>query len=428
MHRYSCFFNGVWAVMLLAGCIAGPAQALDTPEKVVLTMGSWRTDDIRPMNAILDLFHEKHPHIRVIFDPVMASEYDAVLKAQLAGGTGPDLFYLRSFGVSRHLFERGFVAPLNHLPDLSENFAPAMLAPWTSESGTVYGVPFIAVSHGVYYNADLFKQLNIQIPDTWETFLRICRELKTHGHIPLANASGDPWTINEIVFFNLAPNFIGGRNGRMAYLTGERCFNDQYMVSALTAVRDLAPFLSDDQSLLRYMDSLQLFVQAKAVMWMGGSWDIPYFNSESPDFNWKVFPVPPPADRPRYITFHLDAGIGVNADTPHKQAADTFLKWIIQPEFGRFLGDHLPGFFPLHRNTPELTDNTANRFLSFNRDRETDIRLAWEGLRAGTPDGYTLMMDAAVSVLNGTKTPQAAADDIQAGLETWFEPARKCRR
>jgi raffinose/stachyose/melibiose transport system substrate-binding protein len=82
----------------------------------------------------------------------------------------------------------------------------------------------------------------------------------------------------------------------------------------------------------------------------------------------------------------------------------------------------------LHRNTPELTDNTANRFLSFNRDRETDIRLAWEGLRAGTPDGYTLMMDAAVSVLNGTKTPQAAADDIQAGLETWFEPARKCRR
>jgi raffinose/stachyose/melibiose transport system substrate-binding protein len=303
-----------------------------------------------------------------------------------------------------------------------------MLAPWTSESGTVYGVPFIAVSHGVYYNADLFKQLNIQVPETWEAFLRICRELKTHGHIPLANASGDPWTINEIVFFNLAPNFIGGRNGRMAYLTGERCFNDQYMVSALTAVRDLAPFLSDDQSLLRYMDSLQLFVQAKAVMWMGGSWDIPYFNSESPDFNWKVFPVPPPADRPRYITFHLDAGIGVNADTPHKQAADTFLKWIIQPEFGRFLGDHLPGFFPLHRNTPELTDNTANRFLSFNRDRETDIRLAWEGLRAGTPDGYTLMMDAAVSVLNGTKTPQAAADDIQAGLETWFEPARKCRR
>ncbi len=161
--------------------------------------------------------------------------------------------------------------------------------PWTSETGTIFGVPFIAVSHGIYYNADIFKNLNIQVPDTWEAFIGICRTLKNLGHVPLANASGDAWTINEIVFFNLAPNFIGGRDGRMAYLTGDRCFNDSHMVSALTAVRDLAPFLPDDQSLLRYMDSLQLFVQAKAVMWMGGSWDIPYFNSESPDFGWDVF-------------------------------------------------------------------------------------------------------------------------------------------
>ncbi len=27
---------------------------------------------------------------------------------------------------------------------------------------------------------------------------------------------------------------------------------------------------------------------------MGKSWNIPYFNSESPNFNWVVFPVPPP--------------------------------------------------------------------------------------------------------------------------------------
>jgi raffinose/stachyose/melibiose transport system substrate-binding protein len=427
MRGYSCFFNQIWAVIVLIGCIAGPVQATDTPEKVVLNLGSWRTEDIRQMNAILDVFHEKHPHIQVIFDPVMASEYDAVLKAQLAGGTGPDLFYLRSFGVSRQLFDNGFVAPLDHLPGLSENFDPAMLAPWTSETGTIFGVPFIAVSHGIYYNADIFKNLNIQVPDTWEAFIGICRTLKNLGHVPLANASGDAWSINEIVFFNLAPNFIGGRDGRMAYLTGDRCFNDSHMVSALTAVRDLAPFLPDDQSLLRYMDSLQLFVQAKAVMWMGGSWDIPYFNSESPDFGWDVFPVPPPAGQPPYVTFHLDAGIGINPDTPHQKAAQTFLEWIIQPEFGRLLGNHLPGFFPMHRTHPELTDKTANRFLSFNHNRGTDIRLAWEALRAGTPDGYTLMMDAAVSVLNGIKSPQTAADDIQSGLAQWFEPARKCR-
>ena len=417
---------------MLTGCImclTGAVQATDIPEKVVLTLGSWRTEDIRQMNLILDVFHEKHPHIQVIFDPVTASEYDAVLKAQLQGGTGPDLFYLRSFGVSRQLFDTGFVAPLDHLAGLSENFEPAMLAPWTLRNrhhlwcAIHCGVPRYLLQcrsfqHPEHPGAGHLGSIYPDLP----------KSERSLGHVPLANASGDAWTINEIVFFNLAPNFIGGRDGRMAYLTGDRCFNDSHMVSALTAVRDLAPFLPDDQSLLRYMDSLQLFVQAKAVMWMGGSWDIPYFNSESPDFGWDVFPVPPPAGQPPYVTFHLDAGIGINPDTPHKQATQTFMEWIIQPEFGRLLGNHLPGFFPMHRTHPELTDKTANRFLSFNHNRGTDIRLAWEALRAGTPDGYTLMMDAAVSVLNGIKSPQTAADEIQSGLAQWFEPARKCRR
>jgi raffinose/stachyose/melibiose transport system substrate-binding protein len=428
MYRYLPLFKRASVFLLLLLFIGGPVHAMDTPEKVVLTMGSWRTDDIRAMNAILEVFHKEYPHIQVIFDPVTASEYDGVLKAQLAGGTGPDLFFLRSFGVSRHLYESGFVASLDHLKSLSDQFDPAMLAPWTSESGTVYGVPLIAVSHGIYYNTDIFQQLNLRIPQTWEQFLDLCRVLKQQEYIPLANASGDPWTINEIVFFNLAPNFIGGRAGRMAYLNGDRCFNDSHMVSALTAVRDLAPFLPENQSLLRYMDSLQLFVQGKAVMWMGGSWDISYFNDESPGFGWDVFAVPPPAGSPPFVTFHLDAGIGINADTSHKKAAQVFLEWIIQPAFGRLLGGHLPGFFPMHRNAPELTDRTANKFLSFNQTRETDIRLAWEKLRAGFPDGYTLMMDAAVSVLNGKQTPQAAADKIQNGLEQWFAPAQKCKK
>ncbi|MCF8076914.1 MAG: hypothetical protein K9K87_12215, partial [Desulfotignum sp.] len=62
------FFNRVWAAIVLTGCImchTGPVLAMDTPEKVVLTLGSWRTEDIRQMNAILDVFHEKHPHIQV---------------------------------------------------------------------------------------------------------------------------------------------------------------------------------------------------------------------------------------------------------------------------------------------------------------------------------------------------------------------------
>ncbi len=405
-----------------------PSAPTPTPQaqNVVLVMGSWRPDDVEQMNEILARFHEQHPHITIRFDPTSPPEYDAALQAQLAGGTGPDLFYLRSFTKSRQLFEQGYLEPLDDLPGLRESFEPTMRAPWSTDEGLPYGVPFIATSHGIYYNRDLFEELGLGIPTTWEDLLATAQTIQEAGLTPFANASGDTWTIAEIVFMNLAPNFIGGREGRMAYLAGERCFNDEHMVAAFQAVRDLAPYLPKNQQLLTYYESQQLFLQGTAAMWLGGSWDIPFFEQENPDFEWSIFAPPPPAGQPAYVTFHLDAGMGLNAASPHKAEAKEFLAWMTTPEFGALLGNELPGFFPMHTDVPPLENEHANTFLTLNEGRGTDVRLAWEKLREGTPDGYELMEEGAVAVLKGQMTPQEAADALQAGLAQWFEPAQRC--
>ena len=213
-------------------------------------MGSWRTDDVDQMNTIIAKFNEAYPNIKIKFDPTNPPDYNATLRTQLEGGTGPDLFYLRSFATSRQLFEEGFIEPLADLPGLKENFSEASLGPWSAADGAPYGVPMIAVSHGIYYNKDLFKQLGIEVPTTWEELLAAAQKIKDAGYTPFANASGDAWTIAEIVFMNLAPTFIGGYEGRQAYLNGERCFNDENMVKAFQAVAELAPFVPDGQEAL----------------------------------------------------------------------------------------------------------------------------------------------------------------------------------
>ncbi|MBU0510304.1 MAG: ABC transporter substrate-binding protein [Chloroflexi bacterium] len=423
--------------ILLAGCSPAPTAQptsaptvipIQPPVEVVLTMGSWRTDDVEQMNHILDRFHERYPNITVEFDPTPPSQYDAVLKAQLENGTAPDLFYLRSYAASRNLFDQGYLEPLDDLPGLHASFSPDMLSPWATDDGRPYGVPFIATSHGIYYNIDLFDELNLEIPATWEELLSTAQTIQDAGFIPFANTSGSQWTMAEIVFMNLAPNFIGGREGRMEYLTGERCFDDAHVVAAFQAIADIAPFLPENQDLLSYADSLQFFLQGKAVMWMGGSWDIPYFESENPDFTWSVFAPPPPSGDPGYITFHLDAGMGLNDTSSHKEEAKKFLEWLTTSESAELLGNELPGFFPMHTQAPLLENEHANAFLSLNQGRGTDVRFAWEKLREGSPDGYTLMLDGAVAVVNGEQTPQQAADALQAGLAQWFGPARECRK
>ena len=415
-------------VALLVSMVPAAVSAQDA--EVTLTMGSWRVDDVAQMETILAAFHEVYPNITINFDPTNPPDYNATLRTQLEGGTAPDLFYLRSYATSRQLFDEGFLEPLDNLPGLMENFTEAARAPWATEDGEPYGVPFIAVSHGVYYNMDIFAELGLEVPQTWEDLLADAQAIQEAGYDPFANASGDEWTIAEIVFMNIAPTFIGGYEGRQAYLNGERCFNDEHAVAAFQAIADIAPYLPDGQEALTYYDSQQLFLLGEAAMWLGGSWDIPFFESEAPDFNWGIFGIPSPEamDGQRYVTFHMDAGMGLNAAAPeaNKEAARLFLEWMSTSEFATLLGDTLPGFFPISTNPVELSDPYANQFLALNEGADLDVRWAWEMLLDGVPDGYTLMQDGALAIISGEMTPQEAADALQAGLAEWFAPAQSC--
>ena len=437
MKRHS-ITSAILLLLILTGCTSAPTATqepvvLPTPtivhsSEVALTLGSWRPEDVEQMTRILAKFHERYPRITVKFDPTSAPEYDAALLAQLKGGSGPDLFYLRSYSVSRNLYKQGYLEPLDTLPGLAESFTPEMRAPWATDDGNPYGVPFIATSHGIYYNVDLFKQLGLEIPTTWEELLVSADSIKGAGYIPFANASADTWTVAELMFMNLAPNFIGGRDGRMQYLEGQRCFNDAYMTAVFQAMQDLAPFLPHNQAILTYSDSQQLFLQGKAAMFLDGSWEIPFFETSKPAFAWSVFAPPPPAGLPSYLTFHLDAGMGMNTASRHQEEARLFLEWMTTQEFAALLGNELPGFFPMHSQLPDLQNEHANTFLSLNKDRGTDVRFAWEQLRDGSPDAYALIMDGAVAVLNDQEEPQTAADALQNGLAEWFVPAQSCKK
>jgi len=350
------------------------------------------------------------------------------LKAQLAGGSGPDLFYLRSYAVSRQLYNEGYLAALDDVTGLKDNFTDAARAPWSTDDSQAYGVPFIAVSHGIYYNVDLFEKHNLEVPKTWAELLTVAQKLKAANVTPFANASGDGWTMAELVFMNLAPNFVGGLEGRTAYLNGTRCFNDEQVTATFQAIKDIALYFPQNQELLTYADSQQLFVQGQAAMWLSGSWDIAFFETQKMGFEWSVFAPPPPADQPPYITFQLDVAIGLNKASQHQAEAKLFLEWLTSSDAAEALGNQLPGFFPMRQQMPTLANAHANSFLSLNNGRGLDVRFVWEKLRDGQPSAYDLVQNGAVAVANGQQTPQEAADALQAGLAQWFEPAKNCKK
>jgi raffinose/stachyose/melibiose transport system substrate-binding protein len=399
--------------MLLLLCVLLPVSAqgnkAEISDEVVLTMGSWRTDDVEQMNRLLNAYKKLAPKVTIKFQPTNPPDYNATLRLQLDSGTGPDLMYARSYAAGQELYNAGYFADCTDIPGLMENFSASNLAPWQMSDGTMFAVPFAAVSHAVYYNKDVFKKEGLSIPENWEAFLSLCDTLEKKGYTPLANGLADEWDILETFFFGLLPNYIGGADMRVKYESGELPLNDRNFVEAYQAMADVAQYCPDGFESVTYNDSQVLFNSQKAVMFVDGSWTAGVYK-DAP-FDWGLFAIPAPKGKSTAICFHPDMAITMNTATKHPEEARAFLAWLCSEEGATTASQNLPsGYFPMIKFPIKLEDPHANEFLSLNAGRKTDARFVWPKLM----NLYAPMNQAVIKVMKGDISAKQAADSVQA--------------
>ncbi|MBQ9495582.1 MAG: extracellular solute-binding protein [Treponema sp.] len=405
MKKINVLLLAVIGAISIVGCAKKTSS-----EKIVLTMGSWRADDVEQMNNLLAEYKKVAPNVEIQFMPTNPSDYNATLRLQLDSGTGPDLMYARSYATGQELFEAGFFADCTDIPGLLENFTESNRAPWLSKDGKMFAVPFAAVSHAVYYNKDIFAKESITIPQTWEDFLAMCASLKSKGYTPLANGVAEEWDILECFFLGgIIPGFVGGASERVKYESGEAQLNDAQFVAAYQAMSDVAQYCPNGFQSVTYNDSQVLFNTQQAVMFMDGSWTAGVYKDAS--FEWGVFALPAPSGRNTGICFHPDMALTMNTKTAHPDEARAFLAWLCTKEGATVASQNLPvGYYPMISFDITLEDAHANEFLALNAGKETDARFVWPALM----DLYAPMNQAVIRVMTGSMTPQQAADSVAA--------------
>jgi len=408
MKKLYCFV-AVLLLLSLALPLSSQGNVEAGSEKVQLTMGSWRTDDVEQMNRLLNEYKKVAPNVTIKFQPTNPPDYNATLRLQLDSKTGPDLMYARSYAAGQELYQAGYFYDCSQIPGLMENFTPSNLAPWQAPDGAMFAVPFAAVSHAVYYNKDIFKKEGLSIPQSWEEFLSLSAKLKSKGYTPLANGLADEWDILETFFLGLLPNYIGGSEQRVLYEKGERKLNDDNFIAAYQAMADVAKYCPNGFESVTYNDSQVLFNTQKAVMFVDGSWTAGVYKDAS--FDWGLFAIPAPKGKKTAITFHPDMAITMNRATAHPQEAKDFLAWLCTKEGATTASKNLPsGYFPMINFPIALEDVHANEFLSLNAGKETDARFVWPALM----DLYSPMNQAVIKVMKGQITAKQAADSVQA--------------
>ncbi|MBN9275093.1 MAG: carbohydrate ABC transporter substrate-binding protein, partial [Mesorhizobium sp.] len=173
-----------------------------------------------------------------------------------------------------------------------------------------------------------------------------------------------------------------------------------------------------------YPDSQNMVTLGRAAIYPAGSWEIGQFNTQA---QFKMGAFPPPVEKAGdtcYISDHTDIGIGMNAATKHPEEAKKFLSWVASPDFAAIYANALPGFFSLNSTPVKMADPLAEEFVSWRGKCKSTIRSTYQILSRGTPNLENETWVQSANVINGTVTPEDAAKKLQAGLDSWYKPAK----
>jgi raffinose/stachyose/melibiose transport system substrate-binding protein len=175
---------------------------------------------------------------------------------------------------------------------------------------------------------------------------------------------------------------------------------------------------------VKYPDSQSLFTLGKAAIYPTGSWEISVFEPQvAGAFEMGIFPPPVKnAGDQCYISDHTDIAMGMNAKTAHPEEARAFLEWMTTEEFAKLYSNALPGFFTLSNYPITLENPLANEFMSWRQTCKSTIRNSYQILSRGEPNLENELWRVSAAVINGTLTPEQAAQEIQAGLDQWYKP------
>ena len=416
--------NAIKGLLLATSILgtAGIAQAAD----VTLTVESWRNDDLAIwQEKIIPAFEAKNAGIKVVFAPTAPTEYNAALNAKLDAGSAGDLITCRPFDASLELFNKGHLAALNDLPGM-KNFSDVAKSAWTTDDGSkTFCVPMASVIHGFIYNKDAFEQLGITPPATEAEFFAMLDKIKADGnYIPMAMGTKDLWEAATMGYQNIGPTYWKGEEGRKALIKGEQKLTDEGWVEPYRVLAKWKDYLGDGFEAQTYPDSQNLFTLGRAAIYPAGSWEIGLFNTQA---QFKMGAFPPPvknAGDTCYISDHNDIGVGLNAKSPNADAAKKFLSFVASPEFADIYANSLPGFFSLNSTAVKMNDPLAQEFVSWREKCQPTIRSTYQILSRGTPNLENETWTESANVINGTDTPEVAAEKLQKGLDSWYKPAK----
>ncbi len=323
----------VIALSLMANALIFKTPAATAQGSGEIRVATWESgDSLEPWNNAIAAFEKAYPDIKVNLEPV-PQEYGTKLLANMAAGTGPDVFQVGDGDVATYVGQ-GIIEPLDPYItgadgfDLNTTFIPSVAA-----FGQIGGQTYLLTKDYsplvLYYNKDIFDQEGVAYPTaewTWADLLAAAQKLTTKDRwgIQIPNSWGDwLWTRGIVPIIAQNGGTLISDDGK----TVEGYMNSEATVGAIQWYVDLflkekvAPSNADVAS----FSGADLFTSGQVAMLWTGRWPLKDYKKID-GFHFGTIGLPGgPVGKANTLCW---AGLAMNSASENKDAAWTFLKYI----------------------------------------------------------------------------------------------------
>ncbi|MDE9449832.1 carbohydrate ABC transporter substrate-binding protein [Aliiroseovarius sp. Z3] len=262
--------------------------------------------------------------------------------------------------------------------------------------GKQYGVPYTYYQWGIYYREDIFNELGLTEPTTFDEEIANCQKIIDSGRKCYTIGSKFLWTAGGwFDYLNMRTN---GFDFHMKLATGEASWTSDEVRATFANWRklvDMGAFIDDHQT-YSWQEALPFFVNGEATAYLMGNFVVPHLREagltdDQIDFYQfpKIADVPMGEDAPT-DTFHIASG------AQNKEAARAFLQFVTSPDVqSKINGPDGLGQLPVNANASvaddefiqqgfEMLSNNATGGIAqfFDRDFPAEMAsVAMEGLQ-----------------------------------------------
>ncbi|KAF2420791.1 extracellular solute-binding protein [Microbacterium sp. B35-30] len=411
----------VVATLALAGCSGGgEAAPEESSGPVTLSLSGWSLDTTPEFQKLADAFHEENPDVTIELKGYDATEYNTLITADLAAGSGPDIITQKEVKFVPTFVNGG------QLLDVSDVELPDGISGAGSYEvdGTAYAVPYRNDSWVLYYNKALFDQAGVEYPDgswTWDDYSDAAAAL-TEG---IAGAGG---TAKGAYLHNWQSTVQGFANAQSDgdILEGEYDYMEPFYDNVL-ALQDAGDQLDFNTAKANQVTYQGEFGKQNAAMLPMGTWFVATLiaqqaSGDADDFEWGIAPIPQvDSDTAGLdntpVTFGDPTGFGINAgiDESKVAAAKEFLAFAAGEEGAQVLAGI--GITPAL-----LTDGVVETYFSVDGAPSDDLSKFAYSTHEVHPENPTsdkaaaiqgILGDMHTAIMSGSKSVADAITEAQ---------------